>query len=145
MTFKNNDQIEIGFSEEANSTYMSFKEQLTEDDFIEYHQELLDMLNTLKYKSGRHLVDTTHLKVISPEARDWVAKNIIPRIQQISDDGRVYIAVVLGCNAFTGFGMDNNQFVNNEAIHIHYFSQLEDAKTWLTPQRHYPFKVPMMG
>lgn len=145
MIFKDNDQIKIGFAEDANSTYMVFKEQLNEDDFIAYHQELLDELNTLKYTSGRHLVDTTHLKIVTPESRQWIAENIIPRIQQISKDNRVYIAVVLGCKAFTGFVMENNQFIHNEAIHIHYFSQFEDAKTWLMPERKYSYGISLIG
>lgn len=136
MVFKNNNQIETGYFNEIDTTYMIFKQQVNEDDFIEYHQELLDEFNTLKYTSGKHLVDTSPLKIISSSCRKWVAEKIVPRIHQTSNRGKAYIAVVLGKNTFINPDVHHIDPKYNENVHIHYFSKMDDAKMWLSSMHH---------
>ena len=132
MIFKNTHQVEIGYAEEIEATYMIFKKQVNEDDFIECHQYLIDMLNSNKFITGKHLVDTTNLKVITSHSRKWVAANVVPIMEKTATD-KALIAVVLGHNAFTDFGAEHIDAKYNSSVHIHFFSQIGDAKMWLAP------------
>ncbi len=133
MVVNKTDQIELGVDDNINATYMIFKQQVNEDDFIEAHLELLDLLNTRKYTSGKHLVDTRKLKVITSYSSQWLHENIVPQIQNVSDDGTAYIAVVLGSNVFTDLGGEYVHSKFSESVHVHFFKDVEDAKRWLTP------------
>lgn len=133
MIFKNTDQIEIGFDNDTSSTYMYFKKQVNEDDFIEAHHELQEVLNTRNYTTGKHLVDTSNLKVITPYASKWVAENIVSQIQKVSANGKARIAVILGSNAFTDFGAEHIHSKYGDSVHIHFFSRRDDANLWLSP------------
>lgn len=134
LIFKKNDDVEIGYDQEINATYMQFKCQVNEDDFIEYHLDLLDALNTKKFTSGKHLVDSSKLKLITNSSRKWLGQNVMPKIQENSSVGEAHIAVVLGCNSFSDYGAEHIESPFGNSINIHFFSQMEDAKMWLTPE-----------
>lgn len=133
MILQKNTEVELGYANEIDATYMFFKRQVNEDDFIECHHDLLDLLNTRNFTSGKHLVDTSNLKIITNNSRKWVAQNFVPLIQSISKNGKVHIAVVLGSSAFMDFGAEHIQSKDQNNVHIHFFSQLNDARMWLSP------------
>ncbi len=135
MVYKETDQVEVGFNEEISATYMIFKKQVNEKDFITCHQYVIDMLNTRKYTTGKHLVDTSQLKVITSHSQNWVANNVITLMQRICRKDKVCVALVLSSNAFAEFAVKNITRETSDISISKFFNHINDAKMWLAHEQ----------
>lgn len=131
MIYKENDRVEVGFSEDIQATYMILKKELLDKDLIDCHQEIIEMLETRRYTTGKHLVDTSALSVISTEVQEWIAENVIRRIQTIGKLDKARIALVLSRNAFAEFGVKMIAQQTNEFSVQQFFHSKEEAEDWL--------------
>lgn len=134
MVYKETDQVEIGYNEDISATYMIFKTSVNEKDFLQCHQYLIDMLNTRRYTTGKHLVDTSQLKVITGTAQNWVANNVLTLIHSLGRKEKVCLAVILSSNAFAEFAVKNITNETSDISHSKFFNNILDAKKWLAQE-----------
>lgn len=134
MVYKETDQVEIGYNEEISATYMVFKKSVNEKDFLQCHQYLIDMLNTRRYTSGKHLVNTSQLKVITGAAQNWVANNVLKLIHSLGRKEKICIAVILSSNAFAEFAVKNISNETSDISNTKFFNNMPDAQKWLAQE-----------
>lgn len=135
MVYKETEQVIVGYDQELSATYMIFKKHLNEEDFIASHQIVIDMINTRKYTSGKHLVDTSKLKVITNRAQNWVAENVVKLIQSVSRKNKVCLSVVLSTNAFAEFAVKNITRETSDISVVQFFNHINDAKKWIAEEQ----------
>ena len=131
MEFYNDEHASVGFNEEFNYTYMEYKKHVNAEQFLTSHEQVVEMLRSMKSYSGKHLVDTKLLKTVSVENQEWVAKNVVPLIHEKSEKGKATIALVLSDDIFGKFAVQNIKNKTDDLSETHFFDNYEEALSFL--------------
>jgi len=131
MMFYEDESVQIGIDKDLDATFMIYKENVSPDDFINTHRKVVDMLNAIDVCSGKHLVDTKPIKLVSLEGQKWVAENVVPLIHKKSNRDKAQIALVMSSDVFAQFAVQNISKKTDGISETHFFNTSDDAKNWL--------------
>lgn len=131
MIFYEDKLVKVGVDKELDATYMIYKQNVSSNEFIETHRKVVDMLNSVDGCSGKHLVDTKPIKIVSLEGQKWVAENVVPILQNKSKREKAQIALVMSSDVFGQFAVQNISKKTDGISETHFFNTEEDARKWL--------------
>ncbi|WP_157558282.1 hypothetical protein [Microscilla marina] len=132
MELYQNKFVKITYDQEARICIGNWTEETstaTADDFKEWNQRLVEKIE--QYKPMGFLANTLNYKfIITPDLQEWSATNVFGRFAKA---GVIRIALTVPEDFYSQVALE--QFVDEyegRRIKNRYFSDLGEAKTWLT-------------
>ncbi len=132
MEYHDCEYVNIGFNEQGEYTEMSIKRKGSSSEFRMAHDKVIELYK--EKRPGRHLADTSKMGVVSVDDQEYVAKQVIPTLMELSPGQKVKIAVLVSHDVFAKVAVDairnkTSQTASN-AVH-QVFEKYETAVAWL--------------
>lgn len=134
MIFSDTEKASIGYDHKTDHTYLVFKRSIGEEDMVEAHKTLLDMITEHHVCSGKHMSDARALNTLTAHSRQWINKVVVPFIQERSAKQRAKIALVLSEPIMAELNLSNCEQRYSHEADTMIFDNDELAREWLATQ-----------
>ncbi|HEY8936291.1 MAG TPA: hypothetical protein VIM65_13755 [Cyclobacteriaceae bacterium] len=121
------DFIAIGYDKTNHLIVLKWKIAPTSAEFREGLHSLLAAIE--QFKTGKVIVDTTHLGTIHPDDQQW---SVTEWTQKAMQAGYSKLAIIIPDDIFTQMSVEDAMNSTNNILPFAYFSNMTPAMEWIT-------------